>query len=372
MSTATTTTAASTTIDISASPLATSTNNNTTTDANNTTTNTTPVKRPSRRRAPTAERRATHNAVERARRETLNGRFLALASLLPPLRVMRRPSKSAIVTSSIATVHAARRHRVLAAQTLKGMIREAEALRREVNEWRTRARIPLLESPMRTEAQDAVLRGEVEELDIDLDVAGEFDDEGDIPEEGDEQDEEDGNMKEEHQHDVKPQVAHINTSVKQIQLPQSQGRFAYDTPVSPLSAISMPPSMPSPPATMALPVSMPSPGGSDASWEAPRTPPTVYPQHTYPTQPQQSLKNVGAGYDLGLGLFDAGYAAEYGQGYNPGMMGMPMGMANSGGGWAAVNPAHPAYHGHQAAQGMGMGMYGLAPGQYLHQQRAGY
>lgn len=33
-------------------------------------------KRKPSRRASTAERRATHNAVERARRETLNGRFL--------------------------------------------------------------------------------------------------------------------------------------------------------------------------------------------------------------------------------------------------------------------------------------------------------
>lgn len=35
------------------------------------------VKRKPSRRANTAERRATHNAVERQRRETLNGRFLA-------------------------------------------------------------------------------------------------------------------------------------------------------------------------------------------------------------------------------------------------------------------------------------------------------
>lgn len=41
-------------------------------------TNTAPsqVKRKPSRRANTAERRATHNAVERQRRETLNGRFL--------------------------------------------------------------------------------------------------------------------------------------------------------------------------------------------------------------------------------------------------------------------------------------------------------
>src|ERR1700760_75530 len=69
----------------------------------------TPVKRKPSRRANTAERRATHNAVERQRRETLNGRFLDLAALLPNLSQIRRPSKSSIVNSSIAHIHASRR-----------------------------------------------------------------------------------------------------------------------------------------------------------------------------------------------------------------------------------------------------------------------
>ncbi|KIO20237.1 hypothetical protein M407DRAFT_81803 [Tulasnella calospora MUT 4182] len=47
--------------------------------AANTTTNGGPVRRKTSRRANTAERRATHNAVERQRRETLNGRFLVRA-----------------------------------------------------------------------------------------------------------------------------------------------------------------------------------------------------------------------------------------------------------------------------------------------------
>lgn len=38
------------------------------------------VRRKPARRANTAERRATHNAVERQRRETLNGRFLVCIS----------------------------------------------------------------------------------------------------------------------------------------------------------------------------------------------------------------------------------------------------------------------------------------------------
>lgn len=94
------------------------------------------VRRKPARRANTAERRATHNAVERQRRETLNGRFLDLAALLPNLATVRRPSKSAIVNSSIALVHTQRRFRAIAARELRALALEAENLRREVNEWR--------------------------------------------------------------------------------------------------------------------------------------------------------------------------------------------------------------------------------------------
>ncbi|KAJ6615232.1 hypothetical protein B0H10DRAFT_2435570 [Mycena sp. CBHHK59/15] len=48
----------------------------TTTGATNAAPATAPPKRKTARRANTAERRATHNAVERMRRESLNGRFL--------------------------------------------------------------------------------------------------------------------------------------------------------------------------------------------------------------------------------------------------------------------------------------------------------
>ncbi|KAJ7619964.1 hypothetical protein DFH06DRAFT_1341797 [Mycena polygramma] len=46
---------------------------------------------------------------------------LTLASMLPPLATLRRPSKAAIVRTSIATVNASRRHCVLAAQTLRAL-----------------------------------------------------------------------------------------------------------------------------------------------------------------------------------------------------------------------------------------------------------
>jgi len=122
------------------------------------------MKRKPSRRANTAERRATHNAVERQRRETLNGRFLDLASLLPNLSQIRRPSKSSIVNSSIAHIHASRRHRLLASRELRLVKMEADALRRELNEWRDRAGIPRVEEPVRGEGFGMVLSGELEVL----------------------------------------------------------------------------------------------------------------------------------------------------------------------------------------------------------------
>jgi hypothetical protein len=122
------------------------------------------AKRKPSRRANTAERRATHNAVERQRRETLNGRFLDLAALLPNLSQIRRPSKSAIVNSSIAHIHASRRHRAMASRELRLLKLEADAVRRELNEWRDRAHLPRVEEPVRSEAFSMVLSGEVEIL----------------------------------------------------------------------------------------------------------------------------------------------------------------------------------------------------------------
>ncbi|THH13834.1 hypothetical protein EW146_g6429 [Bondarzewia mesenterica] len=125
---------------------------------------TTQTKRKPSRRANTAERRATHNAVERQRRETLNSRFLDLAALLPNLSQIRRPSKSAIVNSSIAHIHASRRHRLLASRELRLVKLESDALRRELNEWRDRANLPRVEEPVRSDAFALILSGEVEVL----------------------------------------------------------------------------------------------------------------------------------------------------------------------------------------------------------------
>ncbi|KAF7342544.1 Macrophage erythroblast attacher isoform 1 [Mycena sanguinolenta] len=124
----------------------------------------------------TAERRASHNAVERARRETLNARFLDLAGLLPNLKHLRRPSKSAIVNSSIAHVRAARRYRNLASQQLRALNAECAMIRREVNQWRARAGVPPAVIPPRSEAFALVLGGEEPAFDpIDLDGEDEDD-----------------------------------------------------------------------------------------------------------------------------------------------------------------------------------------------------
>jgi hypothetical protein len=120
------------------------------------------VKRKPNRRANTAERRATHNAVERQRRETLNGRFIDLANLLPNLSQIRRPSKSSIVNSSIAHIQASRHHRMIASRELRMLKNESDALRRELNEWRDRAGLPRVEEPVRGDCFGMVLAGELE------------------------------------------------------------------------------------------------------------------------------------------------------------------------------------------------------------------
>jgi hypothetical protein len=89
-----------------------------------------------RKRVNTAEKRHQHNAIERARRESLNNKFLTLARLLPSLANHRRPSKSAIVNGSIGHVTKARDQRLLAATLLKELCKERDELFEEVNEWR--------------------------------------------------------------------------------------------------------------------------------------------------------------------------------------------------------------------------------------------
>jgi hypothetical protein len=48
-----------------------------------------------------ADRRAEHNAIERARRESLNTKFQELAHSLPNLQNDRRPSKGTIIERTL-------------------------------------------------------------------------------------------------------------------------------------------------------------------------------------------------------------------------------------------------------------------------------
>jgi len=89
-----------------------------------------------RKRVTTDEKRSQHNAIERARRNTLNGRFSSLGRLIPSLASHRNPSKSAVVNGSISHVTYQREQRLLAAKNLRRLCADNEALIAELNHWR--------------------------------------------------------------------------------------------------------------------------------------------------------------------------------------------------------------------------------------------
>ncbi|KAJ9128109.1 hypothetical protein QFC24_000400 [Naganishia onofrii] len=95
-----------------------------------------PSKNKPRKRVNTAEKRASHNLVERQRREQLNGRFLDLARLLPSLATQKRPSKSAIVNGSIHHLTDQRNARLIAARELRALFTESQDMLKELNEYR--------------------------------------------------------------------------------------------------------------------------------------------------------------------------------------------------------------------------------------------
>lgn len=93
----------------------------------------------SKLKATTAERRATHNAIERARRESLNGRFLELARALPTMHNVKRPSKSVIVNKSLEWICESQRREY-------DLLRENAFLRNHVNELRAQLQLEPLPS----------------------------------------------------------------------------------------------------------------------------------------------------------------------------------------------------------------------------------
>ncbi|KAJ7078740.1 hypothetical protein B0H15DRAFT_804755 [Mycena belliarum] len=142
-----------------------------------------------------------------------------------------------VATTPIATVHAARRHRVLAAQTLRALGREAEGLRREVNEWRLRARVPPLAPPPRSDAHAAVLRAETEDFDLTGELEGELEEEGEEEEEEEPSPQHDKNDKNKQQ-DAQMKGETTTTTTKTPTAPTSV--FAFEAPgpgpVSPSAA----------------------------------------------------------------------------------------------------------------------------------------
>lgn len=101
-----------------------------------------PNKPKPRKRNNNAEKRELHNATERARRETLNGRFDTLRDHVPGLRGCRRASKSAVVNGAIAALKEQRRQRVLFAKTLREVLAERNELFEENNRLRQMSHLP--------------------------------------------------------------------------------------------------------------------------------------------------------------------------------------------------------------------------------------
>lgn len=94
-----------------------------------------------------AERRATHNAIERARRESLNGRFLQLAASLPAISDVRRPSKSLIVNKSLDFVADAMNREAVYRLKIDNMRHENLQLRQQLNEFLAQAGLETLPQP---------------------------------------------------------------------------------------------------------------------------------------------------------------------------------------------------------------------------------
>jgi len=94
-----------------------------------------------------AERRATHNAIERARRESLNGRFLQLAASLPSISDVRRPSKSLIVNKSLDFVADAMNREALYRSKIDKMREENVQLREQLNKFLAQAGLETLPQP---------------------------------------------------------------------------------------------------------------------------------------------------------------------------------------------------------------------------------
>ncbi|RHZ55458.1 hypothetical protein Glove_415g33 [Diversispora epigaea] len=87
----------------------------------------------SKKNTNSAERRANHNAVERARRECLNTKFQELAHALPSLAQVRRPSKSIIVQKSLEFIYKSRQRDDMHDEEMRIIRSENDSLHEEIN-----------------------------------------------------------------------------------------------------------------------------------------------------------------------------------------------------------------------------------------------
>ncbi|KAJ2864919.1 hypothetical protein GGI22_001612, partial [Coemansia erecta] len=99
-----------------------------------------------------AQRRATHNAIERARRESLNGQFQDLASAVPALNSVRRPSKATIVEKSLEHIKSFRSKIEARDQCISRLQMRNLALHDEVN----RLRIQLGLEPLDNDSEELI------------------------------------------------------------------------------------------------------------------------------------------------------------------------------------------------------------------------
>jgi hypothetical protein len=83
-----------------------------------------------------AEKRANHNAIERARRESLNLRFLELAGSIPALVHVRKPSKSVIVSRSIEYIQETKQRLEVKNRSLQLIRQQNDELKEEINRLR--------------------------------------------------------------------------------------------------------------------------------------------------------------------------------------------------------------------------------------------
>ncbi|KAF7726821.1 hypothetical protein EC973_008422 [Apophysomyces ossiformis] len=82
-----------------------------------------------------AERRAEHNAIERARRESLNTKFQQLAHSLPNLQNDRRPSKGTIIERTLEFVKQTIQKEEQFRTRISKLQERNEQLRRQIKTW---------------------------------------------------------------------------------------------------------------------------------------------------------------------------------------------------------------------------------------------